>query len=343
MAKEKEMKFATQEQVIRGGYFTYNTVLDSIVQEVQKKYKYGSDIAKSLRDGKLFDLSSIMPVRRVSEETNETTRMIEQDGFNIQFQEEFRVYLDRKSILEDNLHKTYSAIYSTYCTKQMQDRIEQHPDFEKFRDDPLKLLKTIKTLTHNTVRAQYPIASIVESLARWIVSRQGEDEPLMEYVKRSKQNRDIVKSQIGTKLIHEYIKTTSEYVNETDVDKQAAMINKSFEQVSAYIMLRGADQSKYGTLMKGFTQQYSLKNDQYPRTINDATDALGKHLFDPAYYEKKKRRGNNKKTDDEDEEKAGEKRGEKTFNQIGKKSIAAVPRTTLCRNARTRANRSRSG
>ena len=45
------MKFATQEQMLRGNYATYNTVKDVIVQEVQRKYKFGSDVAKSIRDG----------------------------------------------------------------------------------------------------------------------------------------------------------------------------------------------------------------------------------------------------------------------------------------------------
>ena len=74
---------------------------DSLIQEVQRKYKYGADITKSLRDGKKFDLTTVEPVRYMSDETDERTRSIEQDGFNIQYQEELRVFLDRKYILDD--------------------------------------------------------------------------------------------------------------------------------------------------------------------------------------------------------------------------------------------------
>ena len=60
--RDKEMKFATQSQMSRGNYGTYSSVKDTIVQEVQKKYKHGSDMAKSIRDGKLFGIESIKPV-----------------------------------------------------------------------------------------------------------------------------------------------------------------------------------------------------------------------------------------------------------------------------------------
>jgi hypothetical protein len=57
----------------------------------------------------------------------------------------------------------------------------------------------------------------------------------------------------------------------------------------AYLLLRGSDQNKYGTLMKGFVSQYSLGNDQYPKTIQTATDVLSNHKFDATYSENKNR------------------------------------------------------
>ena len=41
--------------------------------------------------------------------------------------------------------------------------------------------------------------------------------------------------------------------------------------------------------MKGFVHQYLLKNDQYPKMMNDAIDALGQHQFDAQHYEHNKR------------------------------------------------------
>ena len=45
--KEKEIKFSTQGQMQRGYYATYTiVVIDAIVADVQKKYKFGTDVAK---------------------------------------------------------------------------------------------------------------------------------------------------------------------------------------------------------------------------------------------------------------------------------------------------------
>jgi hypothetical protein len=57
----------------------------------------------------------------------------------------------------------------------------------------------------------------------------------------------------------------------------------------AYLLLRGSDQAKYGTLTKNFISQYSLGNDQYSRTITMATDVLSNHRLDPKFFENQKR------------------------------------------------------
>ena len=69
----------------------------------------------------------------------------------------------------------------------MRTQIEEHPDYQsKILDNPIQLLESIKRLTHDTVRAQYSIASITEHLARWLNNKQHDDEGLTDYVKRSK-------------------------------------------------------------------------------------------------------------------------------------------------------------
>ena len=296
------MRFATQEQMTRGYYGTYNDVKEIIVNEVQKQYEYGCDIAQAIRSGTKFDIKSVQPTREVSTETDDMARKHEQDGLDIMFQEELRVFMERKKYLRENEIKTYSLIISNYCTKQMKTRIEEHPDYaSKILDNPIELLEKIKTLTHDTVRAQYPIASITDHLARWLNVKQLEDENLMDYVKRSKYHRDIVKSQIGTAILHDYVKTTPEYVDEVDVDKQHELLKGSFERLSAYVMMRGSDNSKYGSLMKGLVSQYSMKHDQYPKTMTDAVDVLSKHSFDQAFYDRNKRaRERSKQKEDEE-------------------------------------------
>ena len=64
--KEKEIKFATQEQIQNGYFAAYNVVKEAVVTITQKRYKFGMDIAKSIRDGISFDLKSVKPVREIA-------------------------------------------------------------------------------------------------------------------------------------------------------------------------------------------------------------------------------------------------------------------------------------
>ena len=109
------------------------------------------------------------------------------------------------------------------------------------------------------------------------------------------------------------------------------MVQDSFEELSAYIVLRGCDKAKYKSLVKGFVNQFSLKNNQYPKTVQNMTDALSKHPFDDDYHKRQRNKAkqrrqaarnrnntgnqnnnNNNDNDDDDEN------GELSFAQAAK-------------------------
>jgi hypothetical protein len=101
------------------------------------------------------------------------------------YQAELERYLERKDTLEQNLTKAYALILSTHCNKMMQNRIEEHLEFETaIRDDPIELLTKIKVLMHDPIRTKYPFASPTEAISRVLNLKQSENEGLLDYVKR---------------------------------------------------------------------------------------------------------------------------------------------------------------
>ena len=136
-SKQLEMKFFPHGIGRDRQTVTYDTVKDHIVQYVQKTYNQGQDIAISLRDLAIKDLDPQQPRRGQATSTDAADKTNEQAGMDILYQAELERYLDRKATLEQNLHKSYYAlIFSTYCNKMMQHRIEEHPDYETtIRDD----------------------------------------------------------------------------------------------------------------------------------------------------------------------------------------------------------------
>jgi len=149
--KQLDLKFAPHVQG-KPQAATYTTVKDAVIQFVQKTFKEGNDIAQSLKDGKVYDLSKEEPEREISKASDATKATLEQAGFDIKYQEELHHFYDRRDNLRQGLTKAYTLIFSNYCNKTMQSQIEEHPDFEsKIENNPIALLDAIKILMHDHV------------------------------------------------------------------------------------------------------------------------------------------------------------------------------------------------
>ena len=118
-----------------------------------------------------------------------------------------------------------------------------------------------------------------------------------------------MKSQIGTKILHDYVKMTEAYQGQMDVDKQKKQLDALFEQLCTFVMMRGCDQTKYGSLMKNLAMEYSLNHDVYPKTMTAATDVLANYPFDKEYYERKQKQ---QERDRKQQEKEKEKKRKET-------------------------------
>ena len=296
--KAPEVKFFPHGYGRERQTLSYDIVKDHIMQTVQKQYKHGKDVAESLRKMTLIDIEAQMPRRMTSTETNEEQQKIEQNGFDIIFKAEVDVYIQRKAIFEDNMNKAYSLIYTTYCSKVIQDRVTAHPDFDdKIDSNPIELLRAIKILMHDPVRARYPYASVTEALGRLLNCKQLENESVNDYYKRFKGIRDGVSQHMGKEFLEQFVKNTKEYTECTMDVKKEEMIKESFARWTGYLLMKNSDQRKYGTLLNGLTTQYSMGHNQYPKDVATACDILSNHKFDNK-PNKDKKWGKQKNDDD---------------------------------------------
>ena len=113
----------------------------------QKDYKFGFDLAQSLRQQKRMDLSSEEPTRKFSKETDPAKAALEQSGFDIRYKTEYDYHHDRVATLIANEPKAYSDIFRIWCGDKMQKRVKGHKDFQMLIEhDPYKLLDAVKVL-----------------------------------------------------------------------------------------------------------------------------------------------------------------------------------------------------
>jgi len=123
-----EMKFAPNSQGT-GKNHTYATVKDYVLQYIQKTYDGGYDVATSLEDEVLVDLNNSKPVRLISRNSDPDEQRLEQEGHNIDYEDTLKRWNDRRDLLDREMKKAYSLIKENYCTRAMQSRIEEHPDY----------------------------------------------------------------------------------------------------------------------------------------------------------------------------------------------------------------------
>ena len=122
-----------------------------------------------------------------------------------------------------------------------------------------------------------------------LLIKQWDNEDLLSYVKRFKQQRDILKSHIGKDILSSFIKKQEAYTSETDATKKQELVDGAFEAWMAYQLLSNCDQTKYGSLLSDLTTQFSLGQDVFPKMITAVVDALSNHHFDQCYFDERKR------------------------------------------------------
>ena len=310
----KKYKFHPQSGT-SNNYETYPKVAEAYLHSVQETYPKGYELVAAIKTGKHVDWNARKPndppiVKGTGkdgafEDEDRQKRDIIMTKYKVDYNEwkhDVKDYTDIK-------HKAFTKLIDDYCTREMQKRLEGHPDWSKIQNDPVLALPAIRNLMSSAVRAVYPMMTLVSRIVRLITTKQNPDEDLLDYVKRLKEHRDNLKALMGDEFLTDYVKNTEEYKKAPNQTKKTKLEEGAFDQFISCLAIYGCDKSKYGQLTKGFTDQYSMGHDQYPRDMEKVVDILTNHRYDPAYYTQKQKRReqaakdkNKNKTENEDDE-----------------------------------------
>ena len=97
-----------------------------------------------------------------------------------------------------------------------------------------------------------------------------------------------------------YAEQQDDYKNLTDDTAKTEHKKNMWEQFRSLILMWTCDRKKYGSLIRRLESQYSTKEDNYPKSFDDAVLVLQTHRFDKEYYEAKKRKKEKQDKRDED-------------------------------------------
>jgi hypothetical protein len=263
----------------------YNATTKYLINHIKKSYKYGEDIGNALEERSSLQFKIPMPRLMTSVNEDDQERSLENEQFKILYKAEIDSYVKRKDTYLSNIGNAYALIYGQ-CSKAMQSKIQVRLDFEsEIKGNPVALLVAIQEQAMSYQEHQYEMITIADSIQNMLNIRQRDDENLLDYTARYKSAKDLMESQIGGPIILK--KFISNMKDEIENENKQEI---AYEQLMTYIYLKNADKSKYGTLLNGLSSQYSLGQDQYPRTIIDANNILSNHRYDQAYMDNKRRR-----------------------------------------------------
>ena len=232
---------------------TYASVLESFQNHVQKNY--AMDVAKSVRNLKKVDLDAEKPIRQThpdlydADAGKKAKANILQSGYDIEFQVAFERHQKRVDALEIGLYKAYADLRSDkWMSKVMRDRLDAHENKDKLQDDVVATLLAMSELMQAPQRAQYPYRTLTEALLNFLkcTMDRKQEESLIDWLGRTKQTRDIIKTLLGTRFLDTFVEKLPEYQLTTDEDEKKAMKENAFEAWCVYLLLRNSDQLKFG-------------------------------------------------------------------------------------------------
>ena len=140
---------------------------------------------------------------------------------------------------------------------------------------------------HKPEKNKYAYASITAAYKGLPNMKQKENKSLIDYLRRIKQTRDVLVAHVRTDLLGTYVENTTDYQAATTDIRRNEIRKECFNKWMAYLTLINADQTKYGTLLNTLSSLFSMKKDQYPANIANATDILKNHKHDDAESRKK--------------------------------------------------------
>ena len=114
-------------------------------------------------------------------------------------------------------------------------------------------------------------------------TKQEENEDLMTHTKRFKQANDMFKQTVGDNWLDEFAVHTAEHTSTSDNDEQTKMKEEASEKFATFVHMKNSETRKHRKPLSSLKEQCALGNDQCPKTLQKANDALTNHKWDHAW------------------------------------------------------------
>jgi hypothetical protein len=295
----------------------FEVVSQYVINHIRKEFTYGEDIGEALEERAEVDFDAYKPTLRMSVLADDIARDKEDTEFDKIFEAQVRVYIERVAMYQSNKKKAFALIYEQ-CHKTLQGKLKARANYDThIKGNPIELLNAIQEHQMSYQENRYDAAIVLDAIRNLTSTKQKEDEDLTDYTRRFKTARDVMESHLGSKLKVKKMAEADPLWSATDAAVQEQCHERAYARLIALLYIENADQAKYGTVLKGLTDQFSLNQDQYPKTVNHAMNVLSNHRFDAKYFEnKKKNLEKERKSRDEKKDKSSDQESQEAPREI---------------------------
>jgi hypothetical protein len=260
--------------------------VEELIGYVDKTFKHGADISASLENLVAATITKPKDPATNVEKEKETNKEI--------WKQEIRAYVARKATLEENLQKAYALIWGQ-CSDALRAKLEGAPTHRQVASDKdsIALLKSIRASMFMSHAQRYEPLAILEGMERFIRLHQGRHQSLASYLESFKNCSDVLDymtvkvgvSENGLKA--ELTRMTDEFgtsltlasANRSEIGTARSSVKESFMAVK---FLAGADKARYGTVIQDLENDFTKKDDKFPKTVVDAYNLLMHWKHTPA-------------------------------------------------------------
>ena len=228
----KKYLFTLLQSTVDVRVSAYDTTLKKMYQQLMKDIKtYPEDVIDSLKSDKKKDVKNHEKMKTAkpadkSEEAKEEARL-QNEAYKLDFVNQERDARMRERTLDSNLRVAYNIIFSNFCDKELQSRLEHKENFTKdIENDPFNLLAAIKEMMHTTSHEKliYPFETLWTSLAALFKLKQEKEEKLSDYYDKMIAFSVQVKKYLPDEVLHQFVEGLDMYQKEKSYpDKQKEM------------------------------------------------------------------------------------------------------------------------
>jgi hypothetical protein len=158
----------------------YETTTQFLINHKKKTVSFGNNIGTALETESEYNLDIHKHTLTFSKEKYDDKKEATNKKLEIEFKEQFSVFMKRKQSYETNTLKAYAFLWGK-CAKGMQSKIKSSEKFEsEIKNNPIKLLEYIKKYTLNYHEHRYEMSIMLDALRSMILLKQKKGESLQD-------------------------------------------------------------------------------------------------------------------------------------------------------------------